>query len=284
MRALFTMLFGASTVLIAERAEGGKPGPAETHYRRMGWLFVFGMLHAYFLWWGDILVTYAIAGLFIFPFRKLRPRLQVAIGLVVLTALLVANLIEARELTALHAAAVAPGASAAAIRQWQDVSIAIAPPHSLIGEETAAYRGGFMEALRARTRVASLVQTLLMPTSEIPEAIGQMFLGMALFRTGFFTLKWSTRAYLGMIAVGYLAAVPTTAWLAWRIQDSGFDPFVLNRLEAWQQVTRPLIGLAHAGVILLIVRGGSAPAVENIRSRPAAPARSSSTMGVQRQA
>ena len=263
MRALFTMLFGASTVLIAERAEGGKPGPAETHYRRMGWLFVFGMLHAYFLWWGDILVTYAIAGLFIFPFRKLRPRLQVAIGLVVLTALLVANLIEARERTALHAAAVAPGASAAAIRQWQDVSIAIAPPHSLIGEETAAYRGGFMEALRARTRVASLVQTLLMPTSEIPEAIGQMFLGMALFRTGFFTLKWSTRAYLGMIAVGYLAAVPTTAWLAWRIQDSGFDPFVLNRLEAWQQVTRPLIGLAHAGVILLIVRGGSAPAVVN---------------------
>jgi len=31
---------------------------------------VFGMLHAYFLWWGDILVTYALAGLVIFPFRK----------------------------------------------------------------------------------------------------------------------------------------------------------------------------------------------------------------------
>src|ERR1700745_4339141 len=32
MRALFTMLFGASTVLIAERAEGARPGPAQTHY------------------------------------------------------------------------------------------------------------------------------------------------------------------------------------------------------------------------------------------------------------
>ena len=42
MRALFTMLFGASAVLIAQRAEGGSPGPAQTHYRRMFWLFVFG--------------------------------------------------------------------------------------------------------------------------------------------------------------------------------------------------------------------------------------------------
>ena len=76
-------------MLIAERAEGGRPGPAQTHYRRMFWLFVFGMLHAYFLWWGDILVTYALAGLVIFPFRKLAPaRCRSAIGVVILAALL----------------------------------------------------------------------------------------------------------------------------------------------------------------------------------------------------
>jgi len=63
------------------------------------------------------------------------------------------------------------------------------------------------------------------------------------------------------VAVGYLLAVPTTAWLAWRIEQSHFDPLVLNRLEAWQQVTRPLVGLAHASVLLLIVRAGVAKAV-----------------------
>src|SRR5512141_813101 len=68
MRALFTMLFGASTVLIADRATGQRPGPIATHYGRMFWLFLFGMAHAYLLWWGDILVAYAIAGLVIFPF------------------------------------------------------------------------------------------------------------------------------------------------------------------------------------------------------------------------
>ncbi len=263
MRALFTMLFGASTVLIAGRAEGDRIGPAQTHYRRMFWLLVIGMVHAYLLWWGDILVTYALAGLVIFPFRKLPVRTLVIIGVVVLAALLGLNLFEAAELTRLHAAAFAPGASASALKTWQEASQIVAPPAGMKAQEIAGFGGGFMDAFRARAKVASLLQMLMMPTGEIPEAIGQMFLGMALFRVGFFTLKWSTKAYLTTIAVGYLLAVPFTAWLAWGIAQSGFEPLTLNRLEAWQQISRPLIGLAHASVILLLVRGGSAPAVVN---------------------
>ena len=263
MRALFTMLFGASAVLIAERAEGGRPGPAQTHYRRMFWLFVIGMLHAYFLWWGDILVTYALAGLVIFPFRKLGVRTQVLIGVVILTGLLIANLLVANELDALYAAATAPGATPAALGAWREASQLVAPSQALKLQELAGYRGGFMDALRVRALAARLLQTYLMPTDEIPEAIGQMFLGMALFRGGFFTLKWSTARYRAAIAIGYLLAAPATAWLAWKIQQSNFDPLVLNRLEAWQQVSRPLIALAHASVLLLIIRAGVAQAVVN---------------------
>lgn len=263
MRALFTMLFGASTVLIAERAEGGRPGPAATHYRRMFWLFVIGMLHAYFLWWGDILVTYALAGLVIFPFRKLNVRVQLAIGVVILAVLLAANLFVAGQLEALYAAAMAPGATADAVKAWQDASQLVAPSQALKLQEIAGYRGGFMDALQVRALAARLIQTYLMPTSEIPEAIGQMFLGMALFRTGFFTLGWSNRAYWTTLVVGYLLAAPATAWLAWRIQQSDFDPLVLNRLEAWQQVSRPLIALAHGSVLLLIVRAGVAQGMVN---------------------
>jgi uncharacterized protein len=263
MRALFTMLFGASTVLIAERAEGGRPGPIQTHYRRMFWLFVFGMLHAYFLWWGDILVTYALAGLVIFPFRNLAPRLQIGIGVVVLALLLAANVFEAHELAVMQAAASAPGATAAAVKTWQEASQVVAPPIAMKAQEIAGFGGDFMDALRARAKVAMLLQTILMPTGEIPEAIGQMFLGMALFRLGFFTLKWSSRAYGWMIAVGYLVAAPVTAWMTWKITQSGFDPLELNRLEAWQQVTRPPIALAHASVLLLVIRAGVANGIVN---------------------
>ena len=257
MRALFTMLFGASAVLIADRAEGGGLGPMQTHYRRLFWLFLIGMIHAYFLWFGDILVCYAVAGLFIFPFRKFDARWQIGIGVVILVALLTKNAVEANQLDALRVAATAPGASAAAIRAWQEASMAVVPPPGLKAAELAGFGGGFMEALKARAKVVMLMQLVLMPGDTLPEAIGQMFVGMGLFRLGFFTLGWTNRAYGAAIAFGYLVAVPLTAWMAWTIWASGFEPLVLHRMEAWQQATRPFIALAHASVLLLVVRAGA---------------------------
>jgi uncharacterized protein len=261
MRALFTMLFGASAVLIAERAEGKTPGPMQTHYRRLFWLFVIGVAHAYLFWFGDILVCYAVAGVFIFPFRKLEPRTQIVVGAVILLGLLAKNLIEDQMLAQMYAAATAPGAGAEAVKAWKDVSLMIAPPRSLGVQEVAGFGGGFMAALKARIYVAQLLQFVMLPTDSIPEAIGQMFLGMALFRTGFFTLGWSSRAYGTAIAVGYLVFVPFTAALTWMIWKSGFAPIPLHQMEDWQQLSRPFIAAAHASALLLIVRSGTARAV-----------------------
>lgn len=258
MRALFTMLFGASAVLIADRADGGRPGPAATHYRRMAWLFPFGIVHAYFLWWGDVLTLYAVAGLVIFPFRKLSPRLLLGIGAAILAGLLVKNLIQADHLETLRAAATAPGASAEAVKAWREASITVILPPEVKVQEIAAYRGGFLDALQARAQMAMLVQFVLDPGDGLPEAIGQMFVGMALFRMGFFTLGWTNRAYGRLIAAGYLIGVPATAWLAWNIWKAGFDPLALHHWEVWGQAPRPFIALAHASVVLLIVRAGAA--------------------------
>lgn len=257
MRALFTMLFGASTVLIAERAEGGRPGPVQTHYRRMFWLFGFGMIHAYFLWWGDILTCYAVAGLFIFPFRKIDVRLQIGLGIAILLGYLAYNLYGASQLEALHAAAFAPGASPDAVKAWQDVALMVDAPKSLAAQQIAGFGGGFMDALAARMQMAQIMQLAFLPTDAVPEAIGQIFIGMALFRLGFFTLKWSTRAYAAMIVVGYLIAAPLMAWMAWIIWNSGFEALTLHRWEVWQQIGRPLIALADASVLLLVIRSGA---------------------------
>jgi len=263
MRALFTMLFGASTVLIAERAEGGGGlSPAAMHYRRMVWLLAFGLIHAFFFWFGDVLVPYAIAGLLIFPFRKLPPRVLLGIGAAVLVALLLKNLFQAQALEALHAAATAPDAPASTVKAWRDASMLLAPPPEAKAAEIAAFKGGFLDALQARAAIVIFLFYLqMLPTDLIPETIGQMFVGMALFRLGFFTLGWSTRAYAATIAFGYLICAPVTAWLASNIARSGFDPLVLHEQEVWQQTTRPFIGLAHAAVLLLIVRAGAAQGV-----------------------
>ena len=74
MRGLFTLLFGASMMLVLERAEANDQSPAGVHYSRMVWLALFGLAHFFFIWWGDILFLYAGAGCVMFFMRNWEAR------------------------------------------------------------------------------------------------------------------------------------------------------------------------------------------------------------------
>src|SRR2546426_4841590 len=55
MRGLFSFLFGASMLLVIQRADAAGQPSERIHFARMAWLLVFGLLHFYLIWWGDIL-------------------------------------------------------------------------------------------------------------------------------------------------------------------------------------------------------------------------------------
>src|SRR5215475_15645820 len=77
MRALFSMLFGAGVILLTSRLEkrGDAAIAGDIFTRRNMWLTLFGVLHAYFLWWGDIVYFYGMTALlFLYPCRKLKAR------------------------------------------------------------------------------------------------------------------------------------------------------------------------------------------------------------------
>ncbi len=80
--SIFSMLFGAGILLMTRKAEERTGKSARHHYRRTFWLLVIGLIHAYLLRYGDILVTYAICGLGIYLLRKVRPGRQFTIGLI----------------------------------------------------------------------------------------------------------------------------------------------------------------------------------------------------------
>src|SRR5213596_1737288 len=82
MRTLFSMLFGASMLLVIERAQASGRSGWWTHFRRMIVLLGFGLIHYYFIWFGDILTLYAVSGLIAFLFRRLSPRGLIIGGLV----------------------------------------------------------------------------------------------------------------------------------------------------------------------------------------------------------
>ncbi|MEL7047273.1 MAG: DUF418 domain-containing protein, partial [Pseudomonadota bacterium] len=61
---LFCMLFGAGALLLASRPHASVPF-APFFLKRMLILFLIGVLHAYLLWPGDILITYAVCAPFL---------------------------------------------------------------------------------------------------------------------------------------------------------------------------------------------------------------------------
>lgn len=257
MRGLFTMLFGASMLLIADRAEGRLPGPVSTHYRRMAWLFVIGMAHAYLLFFGDILVTYAIAGAIVFLVRRWGPRTLILAGAAILVALVAKGLYEGHEVGLLREAARAPGASAETLKAWKEASFYLTPPAAFGEAEIAGYQGGFLDAVKARAQMAFIMQTWFLLMEALPEAIGQMMIGMGLFRLGFFTLGWRNQGYRALVMVGYLVAAPLTAAMAWATVQSGFDPVHRQFYIVLGALPRPFVALAHASALLLLVRSGA---------------------------
>lgn len=79
MRALFTLLFGAGIVLFMERAWAR----GETRWlqaRRLMWLALFGLIHFYFIWEGDILFLYAVSGLLGLLCIGLNSKAKIALG------------------------------------------------------------------------------------------------------------------------------------------------------------------------------------------------------------
>ena len=67
--ALFSLLFGASVILMASKLEARGQNPFKIHLIRNAWLLVFGLVHGIFIWIGDILFVYALLA---FPLYFLR--------------------------------------------------------------------------------------------------------------------------------------------------------------------------------------------------------------------
>lgn len=99
-RGLLELLFGAGIMIMARRAmmPDGPVEVADLHYRRNLWLCIFGLANAFvLLWFGDILLVYGLAAVFLFPFRKLGPKAQCGIGGLFLAALIMLNAMDYRQ-------------------------------------------------------------------------------------------------------------------------------------------------------------------------------------------
>ena len=242
---IFSMLFGASIVLMTERAEARGEAP-RVHYCRMGWLLVIGLLHAHLLWSGDILFLYAVCGMLVYPLRRQPPGRLLVLGIALL-------------------------AIASAFSVWTGVTLPYwpeearsdlirdvwQPPPEMISGELAAYRGGWLEQQPIRSESALEFETYILITWGLWRAGGLMLIGMALFRSGVFSAERSPRFYVALIAVAAALGLPLVAygiatdfargWPLWSF-------FLGAQFNYWPSIA---VSLGYVGVVMVACRTAS---------------------------
>jgi uncharacterized protein len=253
-RSLFSILFGASMVLVIERAvAAGKPG-WQVHYPRMAVLLLFGLAHYYFFWWGDILANYALVGMIAYAFRRFGTR-----------SLLVASLVS---LSLAYLPTISEGVGQLAASPLVKDTVVEAEADA---SETAAAAERAAEIAADKRAHASLGAHLAFVTEDNPwrpfasvpnygfETLGLMLLGMAGFRSGFLTGTWTRKRYLQVAAATLLPAFAYYGFVVAQTLRTDFAE-ALYWPWAWElpSYLHPIAAMGYAAVIILLfARGGA---------------------------
>ena len=241
MFGIFSMLFGAGILLMTGRIErrGGRPGAV--HYRRMAWLTLFGLLHGHLLWSGDILWFYGLGGMVAYLFRNRSPRALVASAMVffaigsavfVAIGLLVAQL---------------PAAAFEAFAQenWR-------PTAAMIADEIATFRSGWLQQMPVRSGEALFMETFIFGVLLGWKTIGNMLLGMALFKWRVVTGEQPRPVYQRMAVTGFLVGLPIVAFGIWRNFAAGWDArysfFFGSQFNYWGSI---VVDMGWIGAVML---------------------------------
>jgi uncharacterized protein len=264
MRCLFTLSFGASAILLTSRLEGTGLG-GDIYYRRTFWLLLFGLTHAYLLWYGDILFPYAICGLFLFPFRRLPARGLLALGLVLMVLLMAAYAGRGYMIGDTIAAGQAAEALAAdgveltkeqkkALEEWEEIRTVRRPTPDELQEHVEQWRGAPFDILKVRASLVAPFHSKPLYHPLFWDMLSMMFLGMGLMKLGFFEGNGTYRFYAGLAAAGYAIGIPVNAYSAKVLIDSDFDIITHALSYSTYDIGRLSIALGHFAVLMILCK------------------------------
>jgi uncharacterized protein len=250
--AIFSMLFGAGMVLFIDRLQAAGRPAYSIHYRRMAWLLVIGVLHAYLLWYGDILVGYALCGMILVWCRRLPPWILCAGGLCLIA---VSSVLMLGSGTLIMNFAPEKFMISANGSEQQLASIDL---------QLESYTGSWGAQFAHRGMTALKGQTAGLFFFIIWRAGGLMLLGMALYRWGVFSARRSNGFYVGMLAIGVLVGLPLAAlgllagwsidWQPMKVQ------MMTSQINYWGSI---LVAFGWIAAIMLLVRSGAAQRVQH---------------------
>lgn len=276
MRGLFTLLFGASMLLMLRRAEGadGQVAPLDAWARRSLALMGFGLVQwLVFVWPGEILWNYGITALVLLAFRTARPRTWLVTAALLLSMLTVnmayRTWAEVGQMQQSYPALAQERAGRPITADQRDAIDAervwLASVHL-----TPAARA---DEIERRTHWRSLYKWSekfwdgenlgLTAWLDVAESMSFMLIGMAMLRGGILTGEASTATYRWMAVGGYAIGLTLRGWPVALAAQTGWDmglPMVSTAtwtvaLSAFQPA-RLAVTIGHVGLVMTIWRAG----------------------------
>ena len=259
-RGLLEFLFGASALLFLQRSMPleGSLLTAEVYLRRNLWLALFGLADIFLIgWFGDILLPYALAGLLLFFFRRLRSRTLLAFIAIFLVAVLAAGY---WPLLRHNAPCVSKAAARNVAVQQQNVPLPLVPcaaadrtsralfqaPPGLLAQERQARLGSYHAYRGWLVNLWFRAQWGPGMFASLADILVSMFLGMVLFRFGII-LGLRTSSFYGRLMLGcYLPGLSLRAFEGWHILALQTEPLMFKPTEP---LTRLLVSLGHLALI-----------------------------------
>lgn len=269
MIGLFSLLFGAGIVLLGSVKRGSAPSRAVVFYTRMALLFVFGLAHAYLLWIGDILMTYAICGCVLYPLRRAPAGLLIGLG----CALVVVGPLKRMGpglYESMRPAVVATEASAQSSDARSETQESARSARRSFGEllsepvQTEAMTGSWMDAYRWRAEVIPHWHFLGNFDFNFWRCGAFMLVGMGLMRLGALSATLPASVYWGWVIGGYVVGGALTfvgmqpqvaSALGANADIAGAARGVINRMAYVARHVGALpMAIAHAGLVMLLVK------------------------------
>lgn len=270
MRALFSMMFGAGIVLFMDRAlaRDNSVRAADLLTRRLLWLTLFGALHGWLIWAGDILYAYGLFGLLIAPMRNVSPRkllITAGVALVLLSLAVVGRGFSVRSTrnAALEARAVeARGQPLTkeqqdAKKEWDEAYNQALPSKEKLQEEVDNYRKGYGGVMTQRAPVMRKLNFIPVYFPPAIDVWALMLIGMALFKLGVLQGERSRGFYVRLALAGYGIGGAVNAFSTYGMFSSNFDIVATIFWNAPYQIGRVAVALGHASVLILLVERGS---------------------------
>lgn len=240
--AMFALLFGAGIALFTERVQAKELPVAKLHYRRMGWLLIFGALHGWLLWYGDILFIYAVAGMLVYTMRRFRTYALLIWAAIFFLIPFIMSLLVAASMPMWSEA------------ETQNILAMWQPSPVQLEAEISAMTGSYPEQFGQRAEFTLMMQTQSLLLDFVWRTGAFMLFGMFLYRWGVLSAKRSQRFYRYLL----LLLIPGFALSVYGVTQSFAHGFSLEQSmfidSQWNYFASLFVVTGYIGLIILWLR------------------------------